>query len=107
GNDTFVFTAAPQTANTIADFTPGSDVIQVSAFGFGGGLTHGATPTVLTGTPASVTNAAPGGDFIFDNSDPNGGTLYWDANGGSGADATAVAVLHGVSSVHPTDFHVV
>jgi len=107
GNDSFVFTAAPQTPNTIADFTSGHDVIQVSAFGFGGALAHGAAPTVLTGMPAAVTNAAPGGDFILDNSNPSGATLYWDANGGSGADATAVAVLHGVNALLPTDFHVV
>ena len=96
--------AALQFASTMADFTRGNDVFQIPAFGFCGGLTHGGSPTILDRTPASVTNATPGGNFILDNSDRNGGTLYWDATGGSGTDAAPIAVLQGVSALLPTDF---
>jgi probable HAF family extracellular repeat protein len=107
GNDTFVFNTAPQVQSSIADFIHGSDVLQISAAGFGHGLTTGATPTLATGAPANVSNPGTNGAFIFDNTDPTGGTLYWDSNGGSGADATPVVKLQGVTSLLPSDFHVV
>ena len=47
------------------------------------------------------------GTFIFDNAGPNQSTVYFDATGGSGADATPVAKLTGVSTLLPSDFHVV
>ena len=106
-DDTFVFNSPPQATPTIIEFTSGEDVLQISAAGFGGGLTAGATPTLATGAPASVSNPGPDGAFIFDNTDPAGGTLYWDATGGSGADATPVAYLQGVSSLNPFDLHLI
>jgi hypothetical protein len=105
--DVFVFNQPSQTTSTIANFTPGSDVIEVSAAGFGGGLTAGATPTVVTAAaPADATGLAAG-TFIFDNHAATGGTLYFDANGGSGADATPVVTLTGVTALDPHDLHVV
>jgi hypothetical protein len=35
GNDTFVFNAAPQAQSTIADFTHGQDLLQISCGGRG------------------------------------------------------------------------
>jgi Ca2+-binding RTX toxin-like protein len=106
GNDTFVFNAAPLTQSFIDDFVHGQDTLQFSAAGFDHGLTTGATPTVLTGAHAALTGGA-NGYFIFDNTDPTGGTLYWDATGGSGADAIAVAKLAGVTALLMSDFHIV
>jgi len=107
GNDTFVWAApADGGVDVITDFVSGSDALEVLASGFGGGLVAGAAPTVLTGAFASVTGGASG-YFIFDNTDPSGGTVYYDANGGSGADATAFVKLNGVFTLLPSDFHVV
>jgi hypothetical protein len=47
------------------------------------------------------------GYFIFDNAGASIGTVYWDATGGSGADAVPFAVLQGVTSLLPSDFHLV
>jgi len=107
GNDTFVFNFAPPTQSTIADFVHGQDMLQISAAGFDHGLTTGATPTLLTGAHAGVSNAGSNGYFIFDDTDPTGGTLYWDATGGSGADAVALVKLQGVNALLPSDFHIV
>ena len=107
GNDTFVFNFPVNSASTISDFSPGHDLLQISADGFGHGLTAGATPTLVIGVPAGISHAGPDGYFIFDNTDAHGGTVYWDHNGGSGADATALAYLNGVTSLHPSDFHLV
>ena len=107
GNDTFVFNLPPSPASTITNFAPGQDLLQISAAGFGHGLVADATPTLVTGAPADVSHAGSNGYFIFDNTDPHGGTVYWDPTGGSGADATALVHLQGVNLLHLSDFHLV
>jgi hypothetical protein len=92
--------------STITDFTAGQDHLRVSAAGFGNGLVAGSPPALVTGAPASQ-NGGSDGYFIFDNTNSNGGTLYWDATGGSGADATPVVQLQGVTSLLPSAFNVV
>ncbi len=104
----FAFEAPAQPAVTITDFVSGVDSFQFSSAAFGGGLVAGATPTVVTAaSAASVSGPAGQGEFILDNAGPDAGTLFWDATGGSGSDAVAVAHLQGVTSVLPTDFHLV
>ena len=105
GNDTFVFNQAALTPSTITDFTHGQDMLQISAAGFDHGLVSGGNPELYTGTLASAMGSGSNGYFIFDNSNPGGGTLYWDANGGSGADATAIATLTHVTTLLQSDFH--
>jgi Ca2+-binding RTX toxin-like protein len=108
--DTFAF-GLPGAANdgldTITDFVSGTDTIQISAAGYGGGLAVNASVTLVTADSVVNANSGAGGYFIFDNSGPDTGTVYWDANGGNGADAVAVAVLTGVASLQAADFHVV
>jgi hypothetical protein len=64
-------------------------------------------PTLVTAASAAAASGPAGGYFIFDNAGANKGTVYWDADGGSGSDAVAVATLHNVTSLLPSDFHVV
>jgi serralysin len=107
GNDTFVFNA-PSGLATILDFVQGSDLLQVLATGFGHGLVANGTPTVVQASSNAVaSDAGTNGYFIFDNAGVALGTLYWDANGGSGADAVAIAVLQNVTSLAASDFHLV
>jgi hypothetical protein len=101
GADTFVFNASLLTPATITDFTVGSDHLQISASGFGHGLSAGSTaPLVTAATASSANHAGPDGYFIFDNASD----LWWDPSGGSGADAIAQAKLTGVASLHASDF---
>ena len=53
---------------------------------------------------ASAFNAGADGYFIFDNDGVDAGKVYWDENGGSGADAVAIAELLGVTSLLLSDF---
>jgi uncharacterized membrane protein len=100
GNDNFVFNQSPQTPITITDFAVGSDHLQISASGFGHGLTAGGTAALVTAATASAaTHAGPDGYFIFDNAH----TVWWDPTGGGGADAIALAKLN-VASLHASDF---
>jgi glucose/arabinose dehydrogenase len=101
GADTFVFNASLLTPATITDFTVGGDHLQISASGFGHGLTAGGTaPLVTAATASSANHAGPDGYFIFDNAS----TVWWDPTGGSGADAIAEVKLTGVASLHASDF---
>jgi serralysin len=91
----------------ITDFTAGQDILQISAAGFGHGLVAGADPTILTGDHMLASNPGNNGYFILDNTTTGGGTLYWDATGGSGDDAAAVAHLNGVLTLLQSSVHVV
>ena len=66
-----------------------------------------AAPLVTAADPASASHAGAGGYFIFDNAGANAGTLYWDATGSSGIDATALVHLNNVTSLQSSDFHIV
>jgi VCBS repeat-containing protein len=108
GPDTFNFSSAASAGATISGFAHGSDVLQMSASGFGHGLVANSTPAlVVAADHASATHAGSGGYFIFDNQGSDAGTVYWDANGNGGSDAIALAKLTGVTSLVPSDFHVV
>jgi hypothetical protein len=103
GNDAFVFKTALTSAATITDFTHGSDVLDIQLSGFG--LT--SVSLVVADDISLVSLSGPKSYFIFDNAGPNIGTLYFDATGGNGADATAIAHLNNVTSLTGSDFHLV
>lgn len=104
--DSFAF-ASPGVANdgidTITDFASGADTIQISAAGYGGGLVADVTPALVNVADHAAVASGPG-QFIFQTSNQ---TLWWDANGGSGADAVEVAVLTDVATLQASDIHVV
>jgi VCBS repeat-containing protein len=104
GADTFVFNSASEGMDRIGDFVSGLDKIEISATGFGGGLIAGGAAILIHAAgAASAFHAGANGYFIFDNDGANAGTIYWDANGGSGADAIAIAQLLGAASLHSSD----
>jgi Ca2+-binding RTX toxin-like protein len=113
GSDTFVFNQPGDGMDTITDFKAGPNIpfgdhLEISAAGFGGGLVAGATPVlIVTPDPASASHGGTDGYFIFENSGPDAGTVLWDPTGGSGADAVAIVKLTGVTSLLPSDLHVV
>ena len=106
GNDTFFFNLPTDGLDTITDFAAGRDKLVFSSDGFEG-LVSGQNPVVLTAASVSNVNQ-PGTDgrFIFDNVGADAGTIYWDANGGMGSDAVAVARLIGVTTLQATDLAV-
>jgi Ca2+-binding RTX toxin-like protein len=101
GADTFVFNSSLLTPATVSDFVVATDHLQISASGFGHGLTAGGTaPLVTAATAASASHAGSDGYFIFDNTS----TVWWDPTGGSGADAVALAKIAGIGVLHASDF---
>jgi Ca2+-binding RTX toxin-like protein len=107
GDDLFRFDT-PTGLSVIRDFEQGSDHIQISAAGFGHGLTAGADVVVMNAASAAAAfHGGADGYFIFDNAGGRVGTLYWDATGGDGDDATAIARLLNITALSNVDFNLV
>jgi Ca2+-binding RTX toxin-like protein len=106
GRDNFVFNLPTEGIDIVADFTRGEDLIQIAAIGFGSGLAANAAVTVINAANFATTTSGAAGTFIFDNAGADAGTVYWDANGGSGADAIALVRLQNVTSLTSLDFDV-
>jgi Ca2+-binding RTX toxin-like protein len=64
--------------DTITDFLSGTDKLEFSAAGFGGGLTAGMDPATVFGSSNDATFASATERFHFDSSTS---TLYFDADG--------------------------
>jgi len=84
---------AARGVDRLTDFATRTDKLQIDAAAFGGGLVAGGSVDLAHAGSAGAASHGPGGYFIFDNSGADKGTLYWDANGGSGSDAIAIAML--------------
>ncbi|WP_373526986.1 hypothetical protein [Nostoc sp.] len=99
--DTFVFNSYNEGLDSIYDFD-NNELIQISATGFGGGLTLGS----LSASQFTLGIAATTSDqrFIYNNT----GALYFDQDGnGSGFTQVQFAQLYDVSSLSVTNFVVV
>jgi Ca2+-binding RTX toxin-like protein len=107
GGDTFVFNLASEGMDTISDFVSGSDNIEIAVSGFGGGLTAGGSVVLMTGADYTSIVGGPGGCFIYDTGGADAGTVYWDADGGVGANAMPLMKLQGVPGLSATDFDLV
>ena len=106
GNDHFVFRTASEGVDNIIDFVAGTDSLDITASGFGGGLVAGSTATLLRVADLSQASSINGqGYFILDNAGSGAGTLYWDATGGTSVDAVTIAQLH-VTNLTTTDLHI-
>jgi VCBS repeat-containing protein len=102
GADSFAFLSASQGADDISDFVGGTDKIEVSAAGFGGGLSAGGPVTLVSGSTPTASGA--GGQFLFDTDD---GNLFWDADGSGAGAAVLIATLSNLPSLSASDFTVV
>ena len=100
GNDTFRFNDFINSSDTITDFAHASDIIAISAAGFGGGLVAGALDIsqFVVGTAATTASEL----FIYDDTS---GALYFDQDGsGSGFTQVEIVGLSAGLSVSANDF---
>jgi VCBS repeat-containing protein len=104
GDDIFAYLSAGDGFDLITDFVQFEDRIGVSASAFGGNLQAGGPLTVLVDADYTVVDSGgTDGVFIYE-TDGTDGTLYWDANGGLGDDAVAIAQLTNVGNLTQDDF---
>ncbi|MFM9940451.1 MAG: calcium-binding protein, partial [Hyphomicrobiaceae bacterium] len=106
GADHFVFDAP--SAASITDFAGGVDSLDFVVSAFSSGFTAGAAHFVSGAGPVTAfAFSSTEGWFFFDNSGTSNGTLYWDADGGSGANAQAIVTFQTGAVVSAADLHVV
>ena len=102
GNDIIRFSSPSNGVDTLADFTSGADVIQLSAGAFG--LIAGASVVLSSGssTPAATGTSS---QFLYNTST---GALYFDQDGiGSAYGSIQIASLTGQKTLSASDFQVV
>jgi Ca2+-binding RTX toxin-like protein/Tol biopolymer transport system component len=101
--DTFVLANAFADRDWIHGFQSGTDLLEIDAALFGGGLAPGALdPSRLVANSNPVATAP--GQFLFNTAN---GTLRFDADGAGGAAPATIAALVGVSSLSAADFIIV
>jgi len=98
GNDSFAFNSPTQGIDTIADFNVTQDTINVSASGFGGGLTAGVIPSSRFVVGSAATNSSQ--RFIYNNTT---GALSFDVDGNGSSGAVQFASLSGGLSLTNND----
>ncbi|HEV2818680.1 MAG TPA: Ig-like domain-containing protein [Allosphingosinicella sp.] len=102
GVDTFSFQLPSEGPDEITDFVSGSDLIQILASGFGGGLVEGGSVSLVSGSDPTATDAS--GQFLYDTDD---GNLYWDEDGTGANAAVLIATLSNVPTLTTSDFVVI
>jgi VCBS repeat-containing protein len=98
GRDHFIYRGASEGGDAITDFTPGQDKIEVSASGFSGGLSAGASVTLVSQANPIATGSS--GAFLYDTGT---GDLFWDRDGGGAAPSELIARLAGAPSITAGD----
>ncbi|WP_426954737.1 beta strand repeat-containing protein [Muricoccus radiodurans] len=106
GADTISYGSAAEGGDVVYAFVPGTDEIEVSAAGFGGGLVAGALPGArfVVNTDGSTTAPSGTGQFIYES---DIGRLWWDADGVGGAAKVAIATFSGAPALTASDIHVI
>jgi len=108
GADIFRFGPISDARDTITDYTAADDTIQLSAAGFGGGLTVGinlgATGRFDANATGAATSAAGVGQVTFET---DTGILRYDADGSGAGAAVIFATLAGVASLVASEFVVI
>jgi Ca2+-binding RTX toxin-like protein len=99
GSDSFVFNAPTQGADTITDFLPGTDKINISSAGFGGGLTPGALPEIQFVVGAAALDSDD--RFIYNSAT---GALFFDADGIGANLQVQLVTLSGAPALSAGDF---
>ncbi len=104
GADVFGYTTATEGGDRITDFSALSDTLEVSATGFGSGLTDGMD---LVASQRFVIGAAANqafGQFTYSSGT---GRLSWDADGTGIGASVSIAVLTGAPVLTGAELHVV
>ena len=109
GADTFVYNSVTEGLDTITDFAS-DDLFQISASGFGGGLTPGVSlSTTVSESGVFVSSAAPtpigsSANFLYNTST---GVLSFDLDGTGPGAVVAIVTLEGIPTIDVSQFTIV
>ena len=108
GADFFRFALSSEGPDTLTDFDPGADFVQVSASGFGDGLIAGmdlaATGRFILNTSGTANSAAGTGQFVYET---DVGRLWWDADGVGAGARVSIATFTGLPALTAADLIVI
>ena len=105
GADIFAWASAADGRDTLVDFLTGVDHLQISAAGFGGGLTTGMNLLTARRFVINATGRADQGFGQFA-MEASTGQLFWDADG-TGAGGRVKIALLGTAALGAGDFLIV
>ena len=106
GADRFRYASAAEGGDAITDFASGTDRIEISATGFGGGLVAGTDATGhFTANTTGLADAPAGtGQFVFETDTAR---LWWDADGSGGVTATQIASFAAGTALAASDLQLI
>ena len=102
GADLFALQSSSEGPDEFVDFVSGTDLIVVTAAGFGGGLTSESPVPLVSGSDPVVEGSD--GQFLYDT---DNGSLFWDADGTGSEAAVLVATFTNLPSLTAADCVVV
>ena len=103
GSDRFIFRNLSELGDTIGDFAPGADRINISASGFGGGLSFNQ---LLSESQFTIGTSATDSEDRFIYNDANG-TLFFDADGNGSGSQVTVANLSNSPTINNKDIFII
>lgn len=109
GGDIFVYRSYTDGSDTITDFST-DDLIQISASGFGGGLTAGVALSSIAATTGTFVNGSNpwslgnNANFLYDTAT---GIFSFDADGIGVNSAVTIAKFRGLPTLSPTHISIV
>jgi trimeric autotransporter adhesin len=105
GADSFVFSNLQNLADTITDFRPGVDKIQISAMAFGGGLMSGLPVQFTAVAGAMPPPVGTNGQFLYNTTTDE---LFFDRNGSGAGSLFLIAIVQtGSLALTANDFEVI
>jgi Ca2+-binding RTX toxin-like protein len=108
GADVFRFATASEGGDLIVAYNVPDDRIEVSAAGFGGGLSAGmdllASGQYAEGLTGAANSAAGLGQFVFET---DAMRIWWDADGVGGADEVLLASMTGLAGFGAGEFVII
>jgi Ca2+-binding RTX toxin-like protein len=108
GSDSFRFTKPSEGRDTILDFAPRQDFVEISVGGFGGGLSTStslaSSDRFVLNTTGQATAPAGVGQFIYET---DAAKLWWDADGAGAGAATEIATFTAGTSLGFSNMHLI
>ncbi|MCR0985738.1 calcium-binding protein [Roseomonas populi] len=106
GADIIRYASAAERGDLIYGFVSGEDAIEVSASGFGGGLSGGALSAdqFTSNSTGRASSAAGIGQFVYET---DTGRLWWDVDGAGGQAGAVLGTLSGTPALTVADIHLV
>jgi Ca2+-binding RTX toxin-like protein len=104
GADIFRYGGTTEGIDRLTDFISGTDALELSASGFGGGLVAGMDLGLANRFVVGINATNAFGQFVYNGAN---GALYWDADGTGAGVKVQIATLTSHPALSAGDLHVI